>query len=225
MSNWFTIDSPPGYDAWKVRVRLGTMPDGSTQLIGLQLDPRDDYDGSIRNQRITSRRLGNFPVRYASIEAAYQRLQHDIEGINTDGDEFAALPAKRRNELLQRKIALLEQSQRLAMSGKAAAEEQRIHVKQEIRAVEVGTKTELLERIAALYAIGTDMHVDGGVRRYILSHFPNRSMGWVDKQIGKCRESGLIPPYEGAQGTYGKEPTETSGTQPGTPGMKKGQQP
>ena len=86
-------DGPfPNWDAWDVEVRLGQMPDGTVAPIGLRIEPRDDYDGSIREQRITLERLRQFPIGAVTAQAKYLAAQSAIPEVWWDDDSKTNLP-------------------------------------------------------------------------------------------------------------------------------------
>ena len=84
--DWLPIDFVPGrLTPWELLVQVSRMPDGSKSIIGLRIEPRDDYEGSLFDQRITRTLLSSLPLSAWIHDATAQKSLFD------DNDPYAWL--------------------------------------------------------------------------------------------------------------------------------------
>lgn len=173
---WTRLDDLDAWDPWHVSVRVATMPDGSPAITGLVLDPRDDFEGSVREQRITAERLRRLPMRHILASALVQRAISQDLGVEVvrrlDGEAFGAAIRDRNRE------------RRL------------------IREKEVGTDQERLEWAAQVYEWTVSV---GQAPRPAVANALGVSVRTVDRLLAEARRRGLLTRYQGAQGKYGKD--------------------
>jgi hypothetical protein len=178
---WAYIDGElPGWEPWQVGARVRRMPDGEMALIGLRIEPLDDFEGGLREQQITAAQLRSLPIRFLLSQAAIQ------EAFKTgDLTDFAEL----------------------VLDGWAIAQDEMDDTRERDRAEVVGERQARLERVAALYQRARALPRRGGPRRAIASAL-GVSVGTVDRLLREARAKGILAPYDGNQGRHGKGEVE-----------------
>jgi len=173
--NWESEPEVAGWEAWNVAVRVGRMPDGSLAITGLRIDPRDDYDGSIRDQRITAVRLRSLPLGYLLSDAAAKNAL-------LRGDDYEAFRAFNQESLIA------EVRHRIA---EAIAD----------RAKDVGREQARLEMVAVVYrnALAANEPLRASVADAL-----NVSLTTVDRLLARARRNGLLAPHESSRARNGK---------------------
>jgi len=197
MFEWTTIeDEAPlfGWEAWTVSVKVGRMPDGTIAPIGLRIEPRDDYDGSLKDQRITLEKLRRFPIGVATAAAKqaifgptiHSDLDYQVEVLREAVDRHNEFSADLKVEMKERDDA-----------------------EYQARIEEVGPKIARLERIAWFYRVfqARPLPDDGGVRQALSKSF-GVSTTTVDRLLRDARDLGILERYDGKQGKHGKTPTK-----------------
>jgi hypothetical protein len=185
MDDWYTAEmGESGWGAWEISVRLATMPDGNVAPIGLRIEPREDYDGSRRDQRLTTEKMRRFPIGQAAALAKGAAF----------GDEWEALAA--RAEALESRADLLLE----AMNGDREQVEAGM-------AETIGARKARLVTAAGLYRVALAVPDVGSPRHYVAERL-GVSLTTVDRLLRDARKEGLLEPYDGGQGKHGKQPTE-----------------
>lgn len=190
MDEWAEVlgdGSPvPGWEAWNIQVSVGTMPDGSIVATGLRIEPRDDYDGSKRDQHLTLAKLRQFPIGFVTADA-----RRHLHGAS------------------EKDVA--KEAGRLRAAALGAQLEDNYRKQYQQRVSEVGEHQALLENVADFHRmfLATALPEEGGVRQAIADDF-GISVWTVDRLLREAREQGLLEPYHGKQGKHGKteEPTK-----------------
>ena len=223
MTNWQVVPEDdrvvPGWAAWEIHVRLATMPDGSVATVGLRIQPRDDYDGTIRDQRITLQRLRRFPIGFVTAEAKYLAVKDIFPEVPSDdqtAEEFWSQSAAEIAQVVLRaspeeREALLLHMEALEAqvdAWKIHADEARIAADAEVRRLylEAGWSDRDIKLVMAAdyYREALrDPHAESP-RRYVAEKL-GVSLTTVDRLLREARASGRLEPYDGAQGKHGKK--------------------
>lgn len=230
MSDWLSLDdgdgSVPGWAAWSVEVRLGTMPDGTVAPIGLRIEPRDDYDGSIRDQRVTLERLRQFPIGYVTAQAKYLAVRGEDSGLAEEAGSLDGTPTL--EEILDHlrqgrgldgsnqdweRVALLadavvaksEAFDALLASQRAKANEDLdAQVRQAYRDGGWSEREINLQRAADYYREALQLPEVVSPRKHVAESM-SVSLTTVDRLLRQARTDGYLPPYDGPQGKHGKK--------------------
>lgn len=176
---WLRLVKPFAYwEAWGLQVKVSEMPDGSRAVTGIRIEPREDYDGSVREQKITAANLRRLPLPYL--------LNQWI------------LWASIANESSDVAIKDAVVNSHVAMNSYLDNEEF------EERKRQVGRERARLEQVAAVYSEALATNPPGGPRKHVARelHVSTRT---VDRLLKKARQAGVLPPYDGRQGKHGKE--------------------
>lgn len=184
---WILEERPlNGFEAWKIQVKVAQMPDGSSAITGLRMEPREDFEGSLFNQRITSATLRRIPLTLLQHEAA----------------QWIALLVAADPQSWFASMLDTHQAQKDHVHELLAEETQHQH---DQRAKEVGMQFTELEEVAREYLRAQSDNVRA-VRKRVAQRL-GVCERTVDRRVRKAREAGLLPKYHGRQGKYGtKEP-------------------
>ena len=174
---WILEDRPlDGFEPWIVQVRIAPMPDGSSAITGIRIEPRDDFEGSLFDQRVTSTTLRKVPLSVLRHEAiGWKKLlvEENPEGwVDSIVNKFESLTDLDRRTL------------------------------REVRVEEVGEKQVQLEEVieAYQYAGGNPA---GGSRRQQVAKILGVCERTVDRRLMKARKAGLLERFPGRQGKHG----------------------
>lgn len=174
---WLPIDFVPGrLTPWELLVQVSRMPDGSRSIIGLRIEPRDDYEGSLFDQRITGTVLSSLPLSAWLHDASAQKSLFE------DNDPNAWL-----GHLVDRNMELDE-------SDKERRRSERVS--------EVGEDQVKLEEVVQAYKSARGNPSGTPVRQQVADAL-GVCVRTVDRRLKKARASGLLERYPGRQGKYG----------------------
>ena len=179
MTDWQQIDLP-GLEPWTIHVLLGPMPDGTMAPIGLRIDPRDDYDGSLRDQRVKQQMLRSFPIGPIT-SAAIADLP--------EADYGAQLAARADALMLQADVL------RGRMRDDATEVEARI-------TREIGPRKARLVIASGHYRVALETGA-ASPRRYVAEQM-GVSPTTVDRLLRDARKEGFLERYAGGQGKHGE---------------------
>lgn len=229
MEDWLPVGAGeevlPGWEPWNVEVRLGTLPDGTVAPIGLRVEPRDDYEGSLRDQRITLERLRQFPIGLAAAQGKYLaariRRPEPIGPEVSEGDlptlEEIAEHLRRGGQV----AGTREGWERVALLAESIVA--RFEAHQELSAIRrAEARSEIDARVREIYREGgwserdinlqraSDYYKESlrdpdvvSPRKYVAEAM-DVSLTSVDRYLRQAREEGYLPPYDGPQGKHGK---------------------
>lgn len=196
---WVTIPADgtplPEWGGWTISVQLAAMPDGTVAPIGLHITPRDDYDGSRRDQRLTTEKMRRFPLGYVTDAAKTQVLTDPTEKVLAEHDAAIAAAALAADRAQERSARLKKKVERRDAEQYAA------------RVAEVGEKQARLERVAMLYRAAQYRPLGTGGPRKEVADALGLSPRTVDKLLAEARRTGVLEPYDGPQGKHGKPTT------------------
>ncbi len=182
-----------GWEPWTVLARVEAMPDGTVALVGLRIEPRDDYDGSMYDQQLTATQLRSLPVGALKHFAAawfYVRSQLSPDEAREPFHlHLEASHAQLQSSLLDEYLATVEEG--------VAMRKQRGSV----------TEAHLFE-VSALYKLAERLG-ESNIRLFVAEH-AGMSIRTVDRRLADARRTGLLPPYRHAQGKHGKSPAKES---------------
>lgn len=244
MGEWISIEGSeirdPDLDPWRIEVFLSEASDGSLIPTGLRIEPRNDYDGYLREQRITLERLRRFPIGYVTQAAIYLRAASALPESSDDGPFSMSLddldPADLSWPVIKKRIS----------SDPTLSEDSR--KRWEVFALGIDTLNERIngwddenERIVSAAAAAHDaearrVYAEQGcsrheinirraadyyreaqkrpgvtsIRRYV-SEAMDVSRTSVDRWLREARSIGYLEPYDGPQGKHGK-PTSEGGS-------------
>lgn len=161
---------------WNLLVQVSRMPDGSKSIIGLRIEPWDEYEGSLFDQRITRTLLSNLPLSAWLHDASAQKSLFE------DNDPDAWL-----GHLVDRNI-----------ESEASERESR----RSARVAEVGEDQVKLEEVVQAYKTARG-NLSGPPVRQQVADALGVCVRTVDRRLRKARASGLLERYPGRQGKYG----------------------
>lgn len=237
MEDWLPVgageDVLPGWEPWNVEVRLGTLPDGTVAPIGLRLEPRDDYEGSLRDQRITLEHLRQFPIGLAAAHGKYMAFRNEhpapaipesneadtptieeiadyfhgggkIEGSRDDWKRVALLA-----DSLTARVEATEESIRLLRSNARAKTYAKVR---EMYREGGWSERDINLQLASDYYRDALRDPDTVSPRKYVAEVMGVSLTTVDRYLRQARSEGYLAPYGGPQGKHGKPAAEDGNT-------------
>jgi len=180
--DWFYVapGTLPDWAPWSVGVKIQEMPDGQLAIIGIRVEPHDEYDGKMRDQKLSTAKMRTLPLRILLAQAAVN---------------FAVMNADDRD--LESKVH--EQLR--------ALDEYEIDRAFELSVKENGPEMARLERVANLYRNAQRWPGYGGPRDQIAEAL-GVSKVTVDRQLQESRKQGFLVAFDGKQGKHGERKTE-----------------
>jgi len=173
---WLGNQGIQGFAQWRVSVKAQPMPDGELRITGLRIEPLADYDGSMRDQIISTELLRKLPLKMLLLGFCTARAlmrgdmdEFDRELIKSRQEEDHYLRGPANSEVITKKD---KHQARLKLAAKAYTD-----------------------------AIG---HPQGIGPREQVSRVLGVSTSTVDRLLREARQLGLLAPYAGTQGKYGK---------------------